>query len=1228
MREPPRLNDGVRSDNVFSDSAGGNAGAGPSFPYSQPPMQPPPSGMWKTVALAFGGTFLLIGLLCGGMVTWVYYAFNSPAEMTAEYREFREPEGGKMQQEVIDVLNSAAPQTSPDIESLQRFLLALVRSDTEWFAELVDYPRAVEEMQASGLSVGVNALTKSTWVANLEASLSVPTLEPYHQVVDFRWLIAGKEARVTVVGFSEWNDDANVYLLYLTFKNGKWKLYDHRDPLLPLSEVGYFAAYSAAPMAISDHYYDMSVELESIYADERQSNQQRAARSLQSFKRYKYHRSIVPMAQNLTAAYLLIYRDIPSLRELTRQFTDESFAGAYRIKAELALLENDPTLAFQHVESMVANVGWHPKAALLAGRAASTVEQRQQAAEWLRRSLVLAPQHTESVAQFARVATDADYQQLLADFAEQPSPQLMALRLGEQLSDAAEISRVAALMEDAAVSDAGEFSFAAGYLRFREAQQAQEADEAEATARAEGAGEGNERLRRTLEVAGKLLEHPDLPELRSLMRQTSGSMGVPAVETKLWNALLEGMDQSATFELAVAAAPDRNELISRLRDRILMWYARTDWPKALELLQSLPADADLAMESSTIAAVGVCHYRLNDFAAAYQVLLPLITKNAEELDSPDSPPDYAEVCLMAAGKSAVELEKTLELADALQAPETAFIVVQSYLKLDKHAAEIEALNEWYSQFADAPAVWLNLYRAELSYSKGQWEEADERLAEAIQLATDDNRFVNASLPPMVSSFLPYSEDPSDWFDLRVERALDAGRFADLWKKLADLSESSRLSGALRWVWSRIDDPATLNEIAELVLTIPEPTAFAINLMARQHYEERMGNIDAALQLALEGAAAADQDTSYYHSSFPTAVRLMAVHGKFELLDRLNALATTADERAAVTVLRAMASGDAAQMLGSLEQYEDRYRLGEWFDSIDRIAGLQRAKLFEAVNARYPVSLSSLAADYAATGTLALDQPAASNLDAIEAALSKATGQPLIQLELESFPKAVAAWSCPTAAGELLAVAYDEPPIEQPLNRPTHAALDDLRSRCSDLLCLVLQQPPEQKSPTKPLRLLVADVGEQLPVAQAYFDNRSSQWFSQADWPAELRRSAAHGINRSAPIDSLLPSPYIDPQFTSSSEQMFVSIGLIVEKVAVTRETSVKDQASEQAANDSNTVIADNEVNNVNNVNENNDTTAATNAVDEWELYDDRTVHRLQRTPKLLPLLPPGTRVVE
>lgn len=160
MREPPRLHDGVRSENIFSDSAAGNAGAGSSFLYSQPPVKPP-SGAWKTVVLAFVGTFLVMGLLCGGSVTWLYFVFNAPTEMTAE---------------------------------------------------LVDYPRAVEEMQASGISVGVNALTTSRGIDNLKLSFSVPTLDAYHQIVDFRWLITNKEARVTVVGFSEWGDAANVYL--------------------------------------------------------------------------------------------------------------------------------------------------------------------------------------------------------------------------------------------------------------------------------------------------------------------------------------------------------------------------------------------------------------------------------------------------------------------------------------------------------------------------------------------------------------------------------------------------------------------------------------------------------------------------------------------------------------------------------------------------------------------------------------------------------------------------------------------------------------------------------------------------------------------------------------------------------------------------------------------------------------------------------------------------------
>lgn len=1175
MREPPRLNDGVRSENVFSDSAAGNAGSVSSFP-SQPPVKPP-SGAWKTVVLAFGATFLAIGLLCGGLVTWLYFAFNAPTEMTAEFRESREPVGGQMQQEVIDLLNSAAPQTSADIESLERFLRALVRSETESIAELVDYPRAVEEMQASGLSVGVNALTKSMWIDNLELSFSVPPLEAYHQIVDFRWLIADKEARVIVVGFSEWGEAANIYLLYLTHKNGAWRLYDHRDPLLPLSEAGYFAAYSAAPLTNSSNYYDLSVELETIYADKEQSEKQRAALTLLSFKRLKYHPLILPMAQNLAAAYLLLYEDIPSLRELTSQFDDATFAGAYRIKAELALLENDPSLAFQHVGRLVASVGWHPSAALIAGRAANTPEERQQAAEWLRRSLVLAPQHTLSVIQFTRVAAGTDYQRLFEDFAGQPNAELMALRFVEQLSDSEEMARVAVLLE----SD-GEFSFAAGYLRFREAQP----------------GLGNEQIQRSLEAAGKLLDHPDLPELRNVLKQLSDNLNVPAVEDNLWNALLAGLEQEATFDLALSAASDQSELTHRLRDRILTWYASTDWPRALRLLEALPTDSALAGEDATTVAIGVCHYRLGEYAAAYQVLLPLIAKNGEEITSLDAPPAYARICLMAAASSAVELGKTLEFAEAMQEPETAFLVLQSYLKLYRHAPDIESLNQWYRQFPDAPRMWLELYEAELSYSKGEWEISDTQLARAIELAGSDERFANADFPPMIASFFPFSEDPSDWFDLRIERALDAGRFADLWNRLTESNEVNKLSGALRWLWGSIDDPATLNEVADLVLTVPTPTAFAINLVGRQHYEERLGNIDAALQLALEGAAAADQDLSYYHSSFPAAVRLMSVHGKFESLDKLIALAKTVDERMSVAVLQAQAAGEADQLLSSLEQYEGSFKLREWFDSIDRVSGLQRAKLFEQVNAKYPVSLSSLAVDYAAAGTIGLAQPASAQGNAIEAALAKATGNQPAPLDLDSFPKASAAWACSSVAGELIAVAYDGPVVEAPPSE----TLDALRSNYSGLLCLVMQQSPEQPPPTKQLRILAADVSQQLEIASGYYDHKSSQWFSQSGWQADLREAAPHGINRRAPIDTFFPSPYSDPQFANRPDELFVSIGLIVEKVFAKQETSDNREDDREE-----TAIA---------------------PLDDWELNSDGQVYELQRPPRLLPLLPPGTRVIE
>ncbi len=1014
-------------------------------------------------------------------------------------------------------------------------------------------------------------------------------------------------------------------MLYLTRKNGKWKLYDHRDPLLPLSEVGYFAAYSAAPLAISDSYYDLSIELESIYADELQPAEQQAARSLLSFNRYKYHPPVVPMAHNFTAAYLLLYEDIPSLRALTGQFDDSTFAGAHRIKAELALLENDPALATEHVERLMASVGWHPSAALIAGRAANTPEERQRAAAWLRRSLMLAPQHATSITQFARVASDADYQQLFEDFGGQPNAKLMALRFAEQFEDyqqlfedfgrepnatlmalrfaeqlngTEELARVAGLLEANA-----EFSLAAGILRFREA-------------------ENSENVERGLAVAGELLKNPDLSELQNASQQPADDSDVSGVVNRLWNALLFGLREEATFELAVAAAPDKIELTRRLRDEILTFYPSTDWAGALRLFESLPEDSTLAGEDETVIARGVCKYRLQDYATAYELLLPIITQNWQSINSIDSAPEYAFVSVTALANSAVELGKSLELAEVLQDPETAFVVLQSCLQLDKQAAEMESLNEWYRQFSDAPGVWLALYEAELSYARGEWEEADTHLARAIQDASDDVRFDDEALPPLLSNFSPFSDSPSDWFDLRVERALDAGRFAVLWNKLKAANQVNQVPDSLKWVLHEIDDPALLREVADLVLTVPSPAAFAINLEARRLYEEKIGNIDAALELALEGASAVEQDGNDNNSVIPSVVRLMSIHGKFEQIDKLAELAKSADEKASVAVLRAQAAGDATLLLSALEKYVDRaqftsgleqywesYKLRLWFDSIDRVAALQRGNLFEAINAKYPVSLRSLAVDYAAAGTLGLAEPASAHENAIVAALAKASGTQPQPLDTRSFPKAVGAWSCPTSAGALIAIAYDAPAVEAPAS----PALESLRQNYSGLLCLVLQQSPELRPPTDRLRLLSAELGEQLPIAKAYFDDKSNQWFSHSGWQADLREAAPHGINRRAPVDAYLPSAYVDSQFSSDAGQLFVSIGLIVEAVPAKRQTARSPNSDsslepeDMAKPEGSAELAE---------------------LDDSALEGETQLYELLQTPKLLPLLPPGTWVIE
>ncbi len=1159
MREPPRLNSGV---GTYSEQAV------PGAPYQNyPPPQRPPSGAGKTIVLAFVGTFMGMMLLCGGAVAWLYYAFNAPTEMSAEFREQREPVGGQMNQEIVDVLNAAQPRLDPDIDSIEPFIAKIADGNYDDAEELVDYARIVEEMQASGMAVGINPLTKMMWIEDLPYSFELPEIGELHQVVDFRWLVPGIEARATLVHTRKWNDQADVLLLYVTKKNGSWKIYDYRDVLLPFSEAQYFAAYSAVPISARDSYYDLSVELLSIYSNDKIGKQQQAALSLQALNRGRITKSVFPLAQSLTAGYLLLYGDIPTLAELTNSMDDKAFAGSHRFKAELALLQDKPSDAFSHAAELIKNVGWHPAAATLAGKSAETPEHRKQAAEWLQRSVVLFPQKPAWVNAFVSMSSTSDLQQLFSKFSTLRNGQVKAIQFIGNMSDFSE-SHVSRILE-ANAGNVDEFKLAMNYLQFRQSQQLDDSA-------------------KTIEFAGKILSDPHIAELDAALE----SEGEYPLLSTVWNGILNEMENAESFDLALSIAPDPTEFARRMRDRILdSWYLTMDWSRAVQFLESLPVDSEIAAEVETKVAIAVCNHRLEKYSVAFEQLLAIISEHRERITSYDVAPSYSYVCVDAAANCAVELGEISAFAGAINHPEIAFVALQTYLNPVDHATEMERLNEWYREATDAPAFWLDYFVAELRFAQGDWDNADASLGRAIEAANADERLAEFDFPPILNDFSPISDSIDEWFDLRVEYALRSGRFTDLWNHAKEAMEIDQVVETLRWRLNYLDDPATCLEIAELMSADPASEFIAVGKQARRRHAELVGDLGAALDMAIASALEHDSSQGDWNSDFESVVQLMVVQDDFGALGSLANISSSTDQKTTLLILQAYRERNATRMLEAFQQYEYGYTSSNWFNNIGRIAALQSAAMWSELNAKYPSSVSSLVLDYHAVCTLGLDQAASAQSDAIATVVAECISSTATELDIAAFPQAVGAWSYSTPMGTLVAVSYDQPPAIDSKDDD----LQKFRENYQGLLCLALLQKPEQVSPSAQLRQIAADVAEKLTSAASYFDHQAASWFTEPDWPTRLREAASHGINRRAPIESYMPN--LADEYESSDEQLYVSLGLIVEAITVEPPPLVEDGSIDPAD------TAD-------------------------ELSIDSPVFQLRKTPTLIPCLPIGSHITE
>jgi hypothetical protein len=1121
MSEPPRLSP-AENPNFFGNEGG--------HPFQRAPFPPAStaSGVHalRLLLLAFSGTFLLMFLLCSGGAWWGYRQFTAKNPMTEGYREHRDQPGDSLPEAVAARLQTAEPVNREEWLELCAFVDALAAGELAGDAAF-DFSRAVEEMQASGLATGMNWLNKMFHVLTLSESFEPPEIGSNPVIISVDWLVPQKEARVAVMSVDHWEEYPLLHLLYVKRSVKGWRLYDHRDLLQPLSETQYYAIYTSLPYSAQAHYHDLYSELLKIYNDYSLDASQKSKRSVVALQRFKFPGELRQQAQYLTIHYLNLYEHIPTLDPFLADPVVDGCLAVPLARGRLALLKGDKAAAFEEAERMMSKVGWHPAAAVLAGKAADSDTERKQASDWLAQLLKRAPAHPSAINAFFRVADSVQMERYVEQLAAREHGEaelLSVLRAGYIRECIPQLLRTQAMNQLPVAILYLEFTFAAA-----EGWHAQ-----------------------ALAAARELFQQPGFAALDEHLSQNSSE---PLLESQILQQVVDVLEEYEDFESMLEQFPRRTALLRQLRSRVLLYRQfSADWDRRGKWMEWVVQDPVLADDPETKLALAACRRRLGEPMRAMDLLLELLTEQRNQVLSDGFPSDLVYGLVDLLGQTAVETARWRELIEQMDEPEVAYLILRqgmgTQLVPGRLADEVDA---WYAQQAGAPQCWREYFHAVDAYQVGQWETADEHLFRALTKTAQDGRSHDDDFRPVIHYLLPTSDSGLEWEEERVNWAMRCGKLAELANSLIQNGEFQ--SDVFEWSINRSGDAEDLRALAEAIKNTASGNAVGIDrerlmLLIRARQAILADDPRAAFQAYADQFAA---DRPRVDTATDTLLDLGLLADSLEPLGDMLGLSAALDAKAAQTTLSAVRAGDSAGVVEALKGYSG-YAAKQYWTSSLWIERLKEAGVWEAVNEGATVDLFALENYYPASGALLLTTAASGLLPTIEATLQQSLGEQLTRVDdLDRLPDAVGAWIVDTPLGRLLAVAYDEPPRADVDDPVAEAILADIQG----LVSISYMQRSTQAAPVQTLRQLSLEWGERWPVS-GYYDLQTRSLYRGDDWREQLRGGLVHGINRTAPRELKITPLEFDDRFGELEGQHAIGRGFVVELLSV---ESVDSQAA-------------------------------------------------------------------
>ena len=1030
------------------------------------------------------GLWIVIGILGTGLVllfcTFFGYAFYSlvaKSKTTDEYRKTREQANELLPQHIVSALSSADPAASDDVLEFGQLLQA-IGDERDDVSALIDIPRFVIEMENSGLGRGVGGFARLIWQAQLEDVLSAPEISNSASIVGIDWLIPNQEVRLTLVDDYYYYGESAVWLVYAVKKNGEWKLYDWRNVLQPMSESQYYALYSSAPPKTQDNYADFTNDAWAIYNSGDNELRRQAREIFTAYQSYQYPNALKPLADYSCVSYLLECGHSNGLNKLVAEMSPNTLRSAQFFKAKLAISQGNLELAYEEASGFLTDVGWHPEAVRIASRCAQSKAQKQQAAQWVTRTLLLLPDSDRGVEEFLRVASASDVDWLVKRYGE--------------LEDGVE--RLLDLIRTLDYTDAGHpllkriARAAGGNSRLKPIENRVELSTLIA----------NDQFEEALPVFGKVLAEPAMAneayELRSEL---------------VLQSFLRGLTSHA-YDLSA----DKEEFAEIfIDDYAIGWsFETTDWDDLRVFLNRARQDFPELMKGvETDIAIGRCLINLERYQEAMDLLLPIVTRDRAYFLAEDTPPGTS-LILDSLARASIELGRMDDLKVALNAPETAYLLLASNLLTDGKIDELSGLLEWY-QGQEADGAWLNYYRSHIAFRNGDWELADQELTKEIK-----RQSLNYGEDPYSDS---YEEESELYWDIspmsedlqehRLRFALRSGKLEELFRKLIEEGAlDDDWSWALQYEMNDIENPVLANDVSQL---LSSADAEAVKRRGAELVSElalAKGDAESAINSLVQASNYEGGGYADYSYAYVDRILQLAAQGRIGQLDFLHPLLSSSDEWQQLLAVQAAVAKDSAAFLGLAQSLSDPAMFA---DDVIWIDALQELEVWQEYNAEYGVDVSRLGGKRS-DGLVLLNAPASQLAENMKSALADSYGE-VTRLSRRRFPNSSYAFSADFEEGAMIVVGFDKFP-------PGLEKQQLLARRFGGIAgaIYILHASKGEAKVGQQVRKLTATGLDDVEQAQCFMDFRSGCIFEGSGWQTRLLSNAADGFDPRQPQDEV------------------------------------------------------------------------------------------------------------